>query len=76
MFNNRKGQDHSLLQIIMYMIIFIIIIFIGLGEFLGVASSVNNESANVGYSGWFFSNWITIIVIIVILWVFWMIYRG
>lgn len=72
---NKRAQAGSVLTVICMIIILSIILFVGLGEFLGTASDINNTVADVGYTGWFFSNWLTIIVFIFILYILYLTIR-
>lgn len=72
---SRKGQQ-SAISISLLIIIVLIILFVGLGQFFGTAGDVMHTTANTGYVGWFFSNWLLMIVFTVITWMLYMIMRG
>jgi len=67
---NRKGQQ-SAISIGLIWIILLIIIFVGLGTFMGVASDSNRTNGVGGVAGWFFGSWQLIIFLCVIVYFLW-----
>lgn len=75
MFKGKKGQQ-SFLVIICIIIIILIIVFAGLGELFGVASDAMCVNSAGGVAGWFFCNWIEIILFMLFIWISWMVFKG
>lgn len=73
---SKKAQSQSVLVIIGIITIILIIVFIGLGEFLGTASDVMCSANISGFAGWFFCNWLLVIILTIFVWIMWMMYRG
>lgn len=72
---NKKGQQ-SFLVIICIIAIVCFILFVGLGEFFGVASDTMASNGVGGIAGWFFGDWIYIVLLMVFTWIAWMVFKG
>lgn len=73
---NKNAQSQSFLVIICIIIIILIILFTGLGEFFGVASDIMSTNNSGGLAGWFFGNWIEIMLFALFTWIAWMLFKG